>query len=104
MYYLLAMGSQPGGDGGSGSLLGAMLPFILMLLVIYFLLLRPQMKKQKLHQGMLKELRKGDRVLTSGGMFATVFAISDEQNKVVLKVSDDVKLEFLKSSIAQKVS
>lgn len=103
MYYLLAMGSQPGGDGG-GSLLGAMLPFILMLLVIYFLLLRPQMKKQKVHQGMLKELRKGDRVLTSGGMFATVFAISDEQNKVVLKVSDDVKLEFLKSSISQKVS
>lgn len=104
MYYLLAMGAQPGGEGGGGSLLGAMLPFILMLLVIYFLLLRPQMKKQKAHQSMLKDLQKGDKVVTSGGMYATVFAINDEQNKVVLKVSGDVKLEFLKSSIAQKVN
>lgn len=103
MHYLLAMGSQPGGEGGSG-LLGAMLPFILMLLVIYFLLLRPQMKKQKLHQSMLKELKKGDKVITSSGMFGTVFGISEEQNKVILKVSDDIKLEFLKSSISQKVS
>lgn len=103
MHYLLAMGAQPGGDGG-GSIFGALLPFILMLVVIYFLLLRPQMKKQKQHQNMLKELRKGDRVVTSSGMYGTIFGISDEQNKVILKVSDDVKLEFLKSSIAQKVS
>jgi preprotein translocase subunit YajC len=103
MHYLLALGTQPGGDGGS-SIFGAMLPFILMLLVIYFLLLRPQMKKQKQHQSMLKELKKGDKVITSSGMYGTIFGINDEQNKVVLKVADEVKLEFLKSSIAQKVS
>ncbi|MCK4857850.1 MAG: preprotein translocase subunit YajC [candidate division Zixibacteria bacterium] len=104
MHYLLAMAGQSGGEGGGSSLLGAMLPFLLILLVLYFLMLRPQMKKQKQHQSMLKELKKGDRIVTSGGMYATILKVSDNDNKVVLKVADDIKMEFLKSSIAQKVS
>jgi preprotein translocase subunit YajC len=103
MHYLLAMSAPAEGEGG-GSILGALLPFILMLLVIYFLLLRPQMKKQKEHQAMIGSLQKGDKVITSSGMFGTILKISDDQNKVLLKVSEDVQLEFLKSSIAQKVT
>ena len=53
---------------------------------------------------MLRDLKKGDKVLTTGGMYATVFGFSDDQNKVILKISDEVKMEFLKSAIAQKVS
>jgi len=57
--------------------------------------------KQQQVEGPL--LKKGDRVVTSGGMFATIFAIDEERNRVVLKIGDDTKMEFLKSSIAGKV-
>lgn len=100
----LLMGAPPGEGGGGGSLIGMMLPFALMILVVYFLMIRPQQKKQKEHQRMLSELKKGDKVVTTSGMFGTVFGISDNENKVILKVADDVKMEFLKSSIAQRVN
>lgn len=101
---LLLMAAQPGTSGGSGSILMTLFPFLLIIVVMYFLMIRPQQKKQKEHQRMLSELKKGDRVITTGGMFGTVFGFSDEQNKVILKISDDVKMEFLKSAIAQKVT
>ena len=101
---LLLMGAQPGSTGGGGmGLLSSMLPFILIIGVIYFLMIRPQQKKQKELQRMLNELKKGDKVVTTSGLYATIFGFSDDQNKVILKVSDDVKMEFMKSAIAQKV-
>jgi preprotein translocase subunit YajC len=104
MGYLLMAAPQGAQGGGSGSLLGMFLPFVLIIMVVYFFMIRPQQKRQKEHQKMLGDLKKGDRVLTTGGMYATVFGFSDDQNKVVLKISDEVKMEFLKSAIAQKVS
>jgi len=97
-----AMGSQPGQSGGSAGLLG-FLPFLLILVVIYFLMLRPQMKKQKQQQKMLSELKKGDRVITNSGMFGTIVGINEKDNIVVLKVGEETKIEFLKSSIAGTV-
>jgi len=77
--------------------------FGLIFVLMYLLLIRPQRKKQKEHQKLLGELKKGDRVVTSGGMFGTIFAIDDERNRVVLKINDNTRLEFLKSSIAARV-
>jgi preprotein translocase subunit YajC len=104
MDYLLMAAPQGAQSGGSSSLLGMFLPFLLIILVVYFFMIRPQQKRQKETQKMLADLKKGDKVLTSSGMYATVFGFSDDQNKVILKISDDVKMEFLKSAIAQKVS
>ncbi len=101
MHYLLALSAQ--GEGGSG-ILGAMLPFVLMLLVIYFLLLRPQMKRQKEHKNMLGALQRGDQVVTSSGIFGTITKINDDQNKITVRVAKDVELDFLKSSVSQKVT
>jgi len=70
---------------------------------MYLLLIRPQRKKQKEHNLLLQQLKKGDKVVTGGGMFGTIFAIDEERNRVVLKISNDIKMEFLKSSIAAKV-
>ena len=95
--------AQQSGSGGTSGMLGMFLPFLLIILVMYFLMIRPQQKKQKEHQRMLADLKKGDRVLTTGGMYATVFGFSDDQNKIILKVTDEVKMEFLKSAISQKV-
>ncbi len=104
LYYTILMAAPQGGEGGSGSIIGMLLPFVLIIAVMYFLMIRPQQKKQKEHQAMLAELKKGDRVVTTGGMFGTIFGINDNENKVIIKVSEEVKMEFLKSSIAQKVT
>ena len=77
--------------------------FGLIFVVMYLLLIRPQRKKQKAHESLLSELKKGDKVLTSGGMFGTVFAIDNDRNRVVLKINDTTRLEFLKSAISARV-
>ncbi len=70
--------------------------------IFYFMIIRPQQKKQKETEAMLAAVRKGDRVLTAGGVFGTVIGRKGEKDEVVvLKVADDVKMEFSKSSIVQ---
>jgi preprotein translocase subunit YajC len=96
------MGSPQGGGGGMGGMF-TLLWFALIFVVMYLLLIRPQQKKAKEHQKLITELKKGDKVVTSGGMFGTIFAIDEERGRIVLKIGDDVKMEFLKSSIAAKV-
>lgn len=90
-----------GGQGGGGGLVQLGF-FGLIFLIMYLLLIRPQRKKQKEHQELLNSLQKGDKVVTSSGMFGVVFAIDDKRNIVVLKTGE-IKLEFLKSSIAARV-
>jgi preprotein translocase subunit YajC len=96
----MASGGQ---QASSGSGIFMLVWMALIFVVMYLLLIRPQRKKQKEHEQLLKDLKKGDRVVTSGGMFGTIFAIDEERNIIVLKIGDDVKLEFLRSSIAAKV-
>ena len=96
---LMAGGAEGGGGGG----LFTIIWFGLIFVVMYLLLIRPQRKKQKEHEQLLNELKKGDKVVTSGGMFGTIFAIDEERGRVVLKFGENVKMEFLKSSIAAKV-
>lgn len=95
------MGTQGGQPGGGGFL--AFLPFILIFVIIYFLMLRPQQKRQKAHQRLLTELKKGDRVVTNGGMFGTIAGFNEKENVVVLKIDDNTKVELLRSSIAGRV-
>ncbi|MDR0662497.1 MAG: preprotein translocase subunit YajC [Spirochaetaceae bacterium] len=73
-------------------------PFILIIAIFYFLIIRPQNKKQKETQRMLNELKKGDRVVTVGGVHGTITTIRD--SSVVLKVDDNVKIEFNRSAVA----
>ncbi len=97
-----AMGTGGGGESAGGGGLMAFLPFVLIIVIFYFLLIRPQQKKQKKHREMLGTLSKGDRVVTSGGMFGTIVGISDKDNIVVLRIGENAKVEFLRSSIAGK--
>jgi preprotein translocase subunit YajC len=97
-----AMGTSGGGQQGGGGL-AAFLPLILIVVVFYFLLIRPQTKRQKEHKMLLANLRKGDKVVTSSGIFGTIVGMDEKENKVVLKVAENVKVEFLKSSIAGRV-
>jgi preprotein translocase subunit YajC len=96
-----AMGTQGGGGQGGGIV--AFLPFVAMIVILYFLLMRPQQKRQKEHKVMLSALRKGDKVVTNSGIFGTIVGINEKENTVVLKVAENVKIEFMKSSIAGRV-
>jgi len=67
--------------------------------IVYFMIIRPQQKKQKETEAMRASIRKGDRVLTTGGLYGTV--VGERDGVVVLKVADDVKLEFARDAIVQ---
>ena len=71
--------------------------------IFYFLIIRPQQKKQRESEQMLASIRKGDRVLTTGGVFGTVISADTKGDVVVLRVSENVKMEFTKQSIVQVV-
>ncbi len=91
----------PAGGEGGGTGMGSMLIFLVAIFaVMYFFMIRPQQKKQKEHQKMLASLKTGDKVVTNSGMMGTIVHIHDDKNKVVLKVADQVKVEFVKNSIA----
>lgn len=86
---------------GQSNLLFQLFPFLLIFAVFYFLLIRPARVKQKRHQEMLQQLKNGDRVLTSGGIYGTIVGISG--GTVQLRVADKVKIEIQKSSISERV-
>jgi preprotein translocase subunit YajC len=99
---MLAM-ANPTADGGS-NVFGALLPFLLMFAVLYFLLIRPQQKRQKQQKAVLEKLKKGDRIVTNSGIFGTIVNFNEKNKSVVLKVGDgDLKLEVLRSSVAGSV-
>lgn len=76
------------------------LPLILIILIFYLLVFLPQIRKQKRHREMLNSLRKGDKVVTSGGIHGIVFKVKDEI--VVLQVADNLKIDVSKSAIATR--
>ena len=85
------------GGGGTSPISGMLFPLVLMFVVFYFLLIRPQQKKQRQHQDMLKSLKKGDKVITSGGLYGVVVKVTDKD--VVLEVADKVNLRFTLGAI-----
>ena len=78
------------------------LPIILIIAIFYFLIIRPQNKKRKETEKMHAGLKKGDRVVTIGGLYGTIHSVKD--TTVVLKADDNVKLEFLKSAISSIIT
>lgn len=85
-----------------GSPFAMLLPLILLFLVFYFIFMRPQIKRQKELQAMIQSLKKGDKVVTSGGIIGTIVGVSED--KVTIKVGEGTKLEVVKSYIVQKLS
>lgn len=89
-------GAAPAGPGG---LFVSFLPFVLIFVVFYFLLILPQQRKQKKHRAMLEALKKGDRVLTTGGVMGTVVALN--KGVVTVQVADNVRIKVRREYIAE---
>ena len=92
--YAQAGGAVPGPD-----LIIQFLPFILIFVIMYFLILRPQQKRQKQHQEMVKNVRRGDTVVTNGGLVGKVTKVSDDE-QIEVEIADGVRVRQLRSMLA----
>ena len=88
-------GGAPGGD-----MLIQLLPFVAVFVIMYFLILRPQQKRVKQHQEMVKNVRRGDTVVTSGGLIGKVTKVTDEE-QIEVEVAEGVRVRQMKSMIAE---
>ncbi len=86
-----------------GSGIGQFIPLILIFVIFYFFLIRPQQKKVKEHKAMVESLKRGDKVITSGGITGTVERIIDNE-KVEVEIAENVKVEIVKATGIQALS
>jgi preprotein translocase subunit YajC len=93
---LIAMGGQPGGEGGGG-LISTLIMFGAIFLIFYFMIIRPQQKRAKERDKLLSNLDKGDKVITNGGIHGIIAGL--EEKTALLQVSDNVKLKIDRSAI-----
>jgi preprotein translocase subunit YajC len=100
--FLIAMGSPGQGGGGMTGLLGSMLPIVAMIAILWFLLIRPQQKEQQKHREMVKNLKKGDEVVTVGGLYGRIMSLDAE--KVSLKIAENVKIDVERSKVVRVVT
>ncbi len=98
MLHLLAMMPPSQGGGGEGSLVSTLLMFALIIGIFYFMILRPQQKRQKEREKLLGAVKKGDKIITAGGLHGTIAGIDDKT--VLIQVADNVKLKFDRSAVA----
>lgn len=91
------------GAQGQSSPIGAIAPFALLFVLFYFLILRPQQKRNRQRQQMLKELKRGDSVITNGGIYATITEMgSSENDPITLEIAKGVMVKATLSSVASK--
>ena len=85
--------------GGSDNMLVSMLPFVLIFVIMYFLILRPQQKRAKQHSEMVKNVRRGDTVVTSGGLVGKITKVIDDDH-IEVEVADGVRVRQMRSMVA----
>ena len=95
--------AQAAGGGAGAAGLTSFIPLILIFAIMYFLLIRPQQKKLKEHQAMVEALRRGDQVVTQGGILGKVTKVKDN-NEIEVEIASGVKVRVVKSTISQVIS
>jgi len=98
--FLLLMGGAAGGQGQPSSI-GFFLPIILIFVIMYFLIFRPQMKKQKEQKKMVDSLKKGDKIITVGGILGTIAGVKEKEGTLIVKVAENTKIELVRTSVAR---
>jgi preprotein translocase subunit YajC len=92
----MGQGGAAAGQGAGG--FSAFVPLILMFVIFYFLLIRPQQKKQKQHRTMIENLKKGDRIITSGGVHGRITNV--DENVLTVEIADQVKVKLNRGNVA----
>ena len=100
MNILIAMAPQ-GGDGGGGSLISTLIMFGAIFAIFYFMIIRPQQKRAKEREKLLSNIEKGDKIVTSGGVHATIVGIEDKT--VLIEIAPNVKIKVDRSAIGSVI-
>ena len=95
-------GVGAGGDSAAGLL--SLVPFLLIFIVFYFLLIRPQQKRMKDHQAMLNAVRRGDKVVTNGGIVGTVTKVLTEERELQVEIAENVRVKVKQDMLSSVVS
>tara|TARA_X000000368_G_C22917858_1_gene661654 strand:- start:586 stop:900 length:315 start_codon:yes stop_codon:yes gene_type:complete len=90
--------AQATGSGGFGSTFGSLIPLLLIFAIMYFIIIRPQQKKAKEHKQMVTELKRGDQVLTQGGIIGKITKVKDE-SEIELEIASNTKVRIMRSTI-----
>jgi preprotein translocase subunit YajC len=97
----LSVAQQAAGQGArpapQGSMLTALVPFILVFVIFYLLIIMPQRKKQKKHGEMVENLKAGDRIITTAGIYGTIMGV--QKDRLEVKIAANVKIEITKSAV-----
>lgn len=96
--------AQGAGAAGAGSAFTAFIPIILIFVVFYFLLIRPQQKKMKDHQAMLNSIRRGDKVVTNGGIVGTVTKVIEEERELQVEIAENVRIRVKQDMLSSVLS
>jgi preprotein translocase subunit YajC len=99
MFTTPAFAQTPSIFGGGDNMLVSLLPFVLIFVIMYFLILRPQQKRQKQHQEMVKNVRRGDTVVTTGGLIGKITKVVDD-DQIEVEVADGVRVRQMRSMVA----
>jgi preprotein translocase subunit YajC len=98
---LISPAYAQGGPAGSSEMMMSLLPFVLIFVIMYLLILRPQQKRQKQHQEMLKNVRRGDTVVTSGGLIGKVTKkVDDDATEIEIEIADGLRVRQSRSMLA----
>ena len=98
-----AFAQAAGGGGAAGGLI-SFVPILLIFAIMYFLMIRPQQRKVKEHKTMVEGLRRGDQVVTAGGMIGKVTKVDDQKGEIEVELAPNVKVRVVRSTIAQVMS
>ena len=100
MFVTPAFAQAAPGAGGGGDLLLTLMPFIAIFAIMYFLIIRPQRQKMKAHDEMVKALRRGDTIVTSGGLIGKIARVVDD-NEIQVDLAESVRVRLLRTSILE---
>lgn len=100
-HFIVLMAPAATQSGKAPNPLMTMLPLFAILVIMYFLLIRPQAKRQKEQRAMLDKLDKGDKILTVGGIIGTIVGIKEKENLLIVKIADNVKVDMTRTAVAQ---
>jgi preprotein translocase subunit YajC len=95
--------AQAAGGGAAGGMI-SLVPILLIFVIMYLLMIRPQQKKLKQHKAMVEALRRGDQVVTAGGMIGKVVKVDDAKNEVEVELAPNVKVRVVRNTISHVMS
>ena len=104
MFFTPAYAQTAGAAEGGSGILVQFLPLILIFAIMYFLLIRPQQRKVKQHQALIGALRRGDQIVTAGGLIGKVTKVTEGQNEIEVEIAPNVKVRLVRSTVSQVLS